>query len=74
MYGGKEPQEAFHRRIGFCLDVHDEAVRAMRYPPHAQRADLESAEARREREKEENEFINDLEDGKYEDDDDDGDE
>jgi hypothetical protein len=46
VYGGKEPQEAFHRRITFCLDVHAEAVRAMRYPPSAARAVLESAEAK----------------------------
>jgi 26S proteasome regulatory subunit N3 len=68
VYGGKEPQEAFHRRITFCLDVHAEAVRAMRYPPSAARADLESAEAKAEREREE-EFINELAEGKDLDDD-----
>lgn len=64
VYTSKEPQEAFHRRITFCIDVHDEAVRAMRYPPNVTRADLESAEARRERERGEAELINDLEEGK----------
>jgi len=64
VYNSKEPQEAFHRRINFCIDVHDEAVRAMRYPPNVTRADLESAEARRERERDEAELINDLAEGK----------
>lgn len=49
----KEPQEAFHRRISFCLDVHNEAVRAMRYAKRVARTDLESAEAKKFREDEE---------------------
>jgi len=32
VYATEEPQRAFHKRIEFCLDVHNEAVRAMRYP------------------------------------------
>lgn len=35
--------QAFHKRITFCLDVHNEAVRAMRYPPNAYKKELESA-------------------------------
>lgn len=35
VYATMEPQAAFHKRISFCLDVHNEAVRAMRYPPNA---------------------------------------
>ena len=27
----QEPQKAFHKRIAFCLDVHNEAVKSMRY-------------------------------------------
>ena len=69
VYLTKEPQEAFHRRIAFCLDVHHEAMKAMRFPPRAARADLESAEMKKSREEEEA-FIagGDLDD----DDDDDG--
>lgn len=70
VYGTKEPQEAFHRRIAFTLDVHDASVRAMRYPAQALRADLESAEAARERLREEAEFVNALDEGKDMDDDD----
>jgi hypothetical protein len=32
VYSTAEPQQAFHKRISFCLDVHNEAVRAMRFP------------------------------------------
>ena len=56
VYATREPQDAFARRIGFLLDVHTEAVRGMRYPPGAHREDLETAEQRREREKEEAAF------------------
>lgn len=35
LYGTQEPQRAFHRRIVFCLDVHNDAVKSMRYPPTA---------------------------------------
>jgi 26S proteasome regulatory subunit N3 len=32
VYSTEEPQAAFHRRIKFCLDIHNEAVKALRYP------------------------------------------
>lgn len=32
-YSTEEPQKAFHKRIAFCLDVHNDAVKSMRYPP-----------------------------------------
>lgn len=35
IYSTEEPQRALHRRIAFCLDSHNEAVKAMRYPPDA---------------------------------------
>ena len=31
VYITKEPQEAFHARTAFCMDIHNEAVKAMRY-------------------------------------------
>ena len=43
-YASAEPQNAFHKRITFCLDVHNEAVKAMRYPANAYKKDLESAQ------------------------------
>lgn len=41
MYGTEEPQKAFHRRIAFCLDVHNDAVTSMRYPPSDERSTTE---------------------------------
>ena len=73
VYATREPQDAFARRIGFLLDVHTEAVRGMRYPPGAHREDLETAEQRREREKEEAAFAAAVEDGEVDDDGEDGD-
>lgn len=33
IYSSEEPQRAFHKRIVFCLELHNDAVKAMRYPP-----------------------------------------
>lgn len=35
IYSTQEPHSAFHRRITFCLDIHNEAVKAMRFAPDA---------------------------------------
>lgn len=35
VYATNDPQKAFHRRIAFCLDVHNEALKAMMYPADA---------------------------------------
>lgn len=69
VYTSGEPQQAFHRRITFCLDVHNEAVKSMRYPPHANREDLETAEKRAAREAEEAELAKELEEGAFDEDD-----
>jgi 26S proteasome regulatory subunit N3 len=52
VYATDEPREVFGKRIGFCLELHNESVKAMRYPLNAHRKELESAEAARERERE----------------------
>ena len=31
VYVSGEPSEAFHARVAFCLDLHNEAVKAMRF-------------------------------------------
>lgn len=51
--------QAFHKRITFCLDVHNEAVRAMRYPPNAYKKELNAA---RVEEKTEEELAKEIED------------
>jgi len=53
IYGTREPLTAFHQRITFCLDIHNQSVKAMRFPPKSYNKDLESAEERREREQQE---------------------
>jgi 26S proteasome regulatory subunit N3 len=69
IYNTSEPQEAFSTRTSFCLDVYIEAMKAMRYPPPVSKDDLQSAEERKERQRETDAFI---EEGGFDDDDDDG--
>ncbi|KAL0586677.1 hypothetical protein ABG067_003665 [Albugo candida] len=61
VYTTLDPQSAFQKRIAFCFDVHNDAVKSMRYPPDAYRKDLESAEERLEREKQEEELAKEIE-------------
>lgn len=67
IYSTKEPQAAFHQRITFCLEIHNQSVKAMRFPPKSYNKDLESAEERREREQQDLELAKEMAD-----DDDDG--
>jgi len=52
VYSTQEPQAAFHKRIKFCLRTHNEAIKAMRFPPDAHKPSPETAKERREREQE----------------------
>ncbi|KXZ51995.1 hypothetical protein GPECTOR_10g1017 [Gonium pectorale] len=49
VYSTCEPQAAFHARIAFCLDLHNEAIKAMRFEPDAHRHKTETSEERAER-------------------------
>ncbi|KAK0058684.1 26S proteasome non-ATPase regulatory subunit 3 [Biomphalaria pfeifferi] len=60
VYSTKEPMTAFHQRISFCLDIHNQSVKAMRFPPKSYNKDLESAEDRREREQQELESAKEI--------------
>lgn len=40
VYATTEPTYAFHRRIAYCLTTHNDAVRAMKYPPNAYKQHL----------------------------------
>lgn len=60
IYCTREPQLAFHQRISFCLDLHNQSVKAMRYPPKSYGKDLESAEERREREQQDLELAKEM--------------
>ncbi|XP_074329351.1 putative 26S proteasome non-ATPase regulatory subunit 3 [Apium graveolens] len=55
IYSTNEPQIAFNSRIAFCLNMHNEAVRALRFPANSHK-DKESAEKRRERQQQEQEL------------------
>ena len=52
LYATDEPQEAFNARIAFCMDVHNEAQRAMRYDSRPHR-EWDDANALRERQDQE---------------------
>lgn len=61
LYATIEPQAAFHKRTAFCLSTHNEAVKAMTFPPDAHKGDLEEEEAKRkERLREEAELAQSL--------------
>ncbi|KAM6503623.1 PCI domain containing protein [Amanita muscaria] len=49
---GPEVSEMFGRRVTFCLDLHNQSIKAMRYPLNAHRKELAAAEGARERERE----------------------
>ncbi|KAJ7686630.1 diphenol oxidase-A2 [Mycena rosella] len=49
---GAAVADVFGRRIGYCLELHNQSVKAMRYPLNAHRKELAAAEGAREREKE----------------------
>lgn len=64
VYSTTEPADAYHSRIQFCLNIHNEAVRAMRFP---ERDDDATEEQRRERLKEQEELVKTLEEEEAED-------
>ncbi|KAF0383890.1 proteasome regulatory particle lid subunit RPN3 [Gigaspora margarita] len=70
IYSTNEPQFAFHQRTSFCLNLHNESVKAMRFPLNAHRKELASAEALRERERE---LAKEIVEGEMDEDDDVGD-
>ncbi|CAE7390487.1 Rpn3 [Symbiodinium sp. CCMP2456] len=61
LYHSCEPQKALHKRIAFCLQMHNDAVKAMAYPDENDNKDAEDPEEKREREK--RELANIEEDG-----------
>jgi len=60
VYTTHEPQLAFHKRISFCLNIHNDAVKAMRFPPDAHKKEFEGADERRERLAQEQELAKNL--------------
>lgn len=66
VYATREPSEAFHERIRACLQLHDECVKAMRYPMNQHRLELKNAQEARERERE---LAKEIQDGDIDEDD-----
>lgn len=66
VYSTLEPQAAFHKRITFCLNVHNDAVKAMSYPPDAHKDGLLDADAMKQRQLEEAELAEALAEEDYE--------
>ncbi|KXN84058.1 26S proteasome non-ATPase regulatory subunit 3 [Leucoagaricus sp. SymC.cos] len=63
---GPEVSDIFGRRIAFCLDLHNQSVKAMRFPLNAHRKELAAAEGAREREKE---LAKEIQEGELDDED-----
>merc|ERR1719240_763035 len=61
-YSTCEPQKALHKRIAFCLQMHNDAVKAMAYPDDSDAKDGDDPEQRREREKKALENLDDDDD------------
>jgi 26S proteasome regulatory subunit N3 len=66
IYATREPAEAFHERIKACLALHDECVKAMRFPMNQHRLELKNAQEARERERE---LAKEIQDGEIDEDD-----
>lgn len=58
VYSTRDPTDAYHARVEFCLNVYNEAIRAMRFPE--KKEDDDAAEQRRERFKEQEELAKSL--------------
>ncbi|GME96199.1 unnamed protein product [[Candida] boidinii] len=60
VYSTPAPQEEFDRRIKFCIQLHNESVKAMRYPMSTNRIDLKADIEAREREQELLQYLQDT--------------
>ncbi|KAI5857995.1 proteasome regulatory subunit C-terminal-domain-containing protein [Tricharina praecox] len=66
VYATQEPQEVFHSRITFCMSLHNDSVKAMRFPMNQHRLELKNAQEARERERE---LAKEIQEGEMDDDD-----
>lgn len=62
IYSSLEPMKAFNQRIKFCLELRNQSVKAMRFPPKKYSEELETVEERRAREEEELEYAKEMAD------------
>ncbi|GMI83089.1 HAPLESS 15, EMBRYO DEFECTIVE 2719 [Hibiscus trionum] len=68
IYSTNEPQTAFHSRIAFCLNMHNEAVRAMYFPPNKLEENESAEKKERERQQQEQELAKHVAEDEEEDD------
>lgn len=68
LYETDEPMQQFQQRINFCLQLHNESVKAMRYPLNGHKEELDSVKEAHERERE---LAKEIADGEMDDSDDD---
>ncbi|GAC99106.1 hypothetical protein PHSY_006704 [Pseudozyma hubeiensis SY62] len=68
LYETDEPMQQFQQRIQFCLQLHNESVKAMRYPLNGHKKELDSVAEAHERERE---LAAEIADGEMDDSDDD---
>ncbi|GKU90147.1 hypothetical protein SLEP1_g4187 [Rubroshorea leprosula] len=67
IYSTNEPQLAFNSKIAFCLNMHNEAICALLFPPNT-RKEKESAVKLRERRQQEQELAKHIAEDDDEDD------
>ncbi|VDD91368.1 unnamed protein product [Enterobius vermicularis] len=60
VYRTTEPQTHFDARIRYCLELHNQAVKALRYPANVNKAKVETIEEQRAREQQELEFAKEM--------------
>jgi len=60
IYSTNEPQFQYHKRIAYCIGIHNEAVKAMRYPENKDPESAETDEERKAREREEQEIVQQI--------------
>ncbi|TGZ83961.1 hypothetical protein EX30DRAFT_338539 [Ascodesmis nigricans] len=65
VYATQLPQEQFHERIAFCMALHNDSVKAMRFPMNQHRLELKNAQEARERERE---LAKEIQDGEIDED------
>lgn len=61
VYSTNEPERQFHQRVEFCLQIHNDAVKAMRYLPGVDKSKEEDKEKKEDKVKDEDEVeISDM--------------
>lgn len=65
VYSTTEPASAFHARIAYCLNLHNDAVQAMQFPDSRKGPTGESPEQRRERLLQEEEILHMADDEEF---------